>query len=330
LKKIASTRRGLCFLQVLRRSASEYLNWQNEVGARIVDLSGEFVGQRKRRSGCQNSTKPTSSAFRLDASVFAILPRPQKSLPRLRVALAFAQTQRRSQPCFHPFHPALGKASIRRARSAKPASCFHFNRWANRYLMRRWRSPCLTVSGVASNQRLQSSLEILRREVRSCLAKRDAIPGIATTARSCLLRNDSHCVRVARFGRPIRPKSQKHARQPASASLPMTGSQQHQLGGRNVAPAFPLRKPIPPPRAHGGSGRRQTICVCRRRNAVKLAEETTRMSRDLFFAWFLQRTRFVVAAYHVAGRSNCSSKTIHVIAVPAIENKTSVTASSSD
>ena len=47
------------------------------------------------------------------------------------------------------------------------------------------------------------------------------------------------------------------------------------------------------------------------------------MNRVTFICSLLAATLFAGCGYHVAGRSDALPKTIHVIAVPAIENKTS-------
>jgi outer membrane lipopolysaccharide assembly protein LptE/RlpB len=47
------------------------------------------------------------------------------------------------------------------------------------------------------------------------------------------------------------------------------------------------------------------------------------MSRALILCLLLAANTLCGCGYHVAGRSNALPKTIHVIAVPAIENKTS-------
>src|SRR3989442_14113125 len=56
-------------------------------GARIVGLSGEFVGQAEAQIWLPKFDEPASPAFRLDASVFAIPSAPAALIARLAVAL---------------------------------------------------------------------------------------------------------------------------------------------------------------------------------------------------------------------------------------------------
>src|SRR6266487_6771011 len=54
----------------------------------------------------------------------------------------------------------------------------------------------------------------------------------------------------------------------------------------------------------------------------KIGGETTRMSRARSLCLLLAANTLCGCGYHVAGRSNALPKSIHVIAVPALENKT--------
>jgi hypothetical protein len=60
-----------------------------------------------------------------------------------------------------------------------------------------------------------------------------------------------------------------------------------------------------------------------RRKCGKIGREITRMNRVIFNSSLLVLAILCGCGYRVAGRNDALPKTIHVIAVPAIENKTS-------
>jgi hypothetical protein len=60
-----------------------------------------------------------------------------------------------------------------------------------------------------------------------------------------------------------------------------------------------------------------------RRKRGKIGREITRMNRAIFSSSLLALAILSGCGYHVVGRNDALPKTIHVIAVPAIENKTS-------
>jgi outer membrane lipopolysaccharide assembly protein LptE/RlpB len=59
------------------------------------------------------------------------------------------------------------------------------------------------------------------------------------------------------------------------------------------------------------------------RKRGKIGGETTRMNRATVICSLLVATILAGCGYHVVGRNDSLPKTVHVIAVPAIENKTS-------
>jgi len=231
-------------------------------GARIVDLSGEFVGQAEAQIWLPKFDGLASSAFRLDASVFAIPSAPAEIIARLRVALRSLKLSALTAVAFQPVSSSAGKAGIEEL-EAQSGQLLSFQSLGKQVFDAQVAFTMLDRFGVASNQSLQSSLGILRREVRSCL--RNETPSRHCNYCTLLSITERQSLRArCSIGRPIRPKSQKHARRPASASLPMTRLPATSARQEKRHSSFPLRKPIPPPQARGGSGRRQTICVCRR------------------------------------------------------------------
>jgi len=149
----------------------------------------------------------------------------------------------------------------------------------------------------ASNQKLQSSLEILRREVRSCLPNETPSPALqllhapvyygTTVSAYALLNRSADPSEITKAWR-IQPASPS---QPIDRGLPATSARQEKRRSQLATPqadpsnsgawwfwaaADNLRLP-------GGE-------------RGKIGGETTPMSRARFLACFLQRTHFVAVA----------------------------------
>ena len=163
-------------------------------GARIVDLSGEFVGQAEAQIWLPKFDGLASSAFRLDASVFAIPSAPAEIIARLRVALRSLKLSALTAVAFQPVSSSAGKAGIEEL-EAQTGQLLSFQSLGKQVFDGQVAFTMLDRFG-ARNQKLQSSLEILRREVRSCLANETPFPALqllhapvyyGTTVTACAL-----------------------------------------------------------------------------------------------------------------------------------------------
>jgi aspartate-semialdehyde dehydrogenase len=146
-------------------------------GARIVDLSGEFVGQGEAQIWLPKFDELASSAFRLDAKVFAIPSAPAEIITRLLVALRSLKLSALTAVAFQPVSSSAGKAGIEEL-EAQTGQLLSFQSLGKQVFDAQVAFTMLDRFGVASNQKLQSSLEILRREVRSCLANETPFPAL--------------------------------------------------------------------------------------------------------------------------------------------------------
>ena len=163
-------------------------------GARIVDLSGEFVGQAEAQIWLPKFDELASSAFRLDANVFAIPSAPAEIIARLAVALRSLRLSALTAVAFQPVSSSAGKAGIEEL-EAQSGQLLSFQSLGKQVFDAQVAFTMLDRFG-ARNQKLQSSLEILRREVRSCLANETPFPALqllhapvyyGTTVTACAL-----------------------------------------------------------------------------------------------------------------------------------------------
>src|SRR5439155_8003792 len=81
-------------------------------GARIVDLSGEFVGQAEAQIWLQEFDELAGTGCRLDANVFAIPSAPAEIIARLAVALRSLKLRALTAVAFQPVSSSAGKPGI--------------------------------------------------------------------------------------------------------------------------------------------------------------------------------------------------------------------------
>jgi len=164
-------------------------------GARIVDLSGEVVGQAEAQIWLPKFDGLASSAFRLDSNVFAIPSAPAEIIARLSGALRSLKLSALTAVAFQPVSSSAGRAGIEEL-EAQTGQLLSFQPLGKQVFDAQVAFTMLDRFGVASNQKLQSSLEILRREVRSCLPNETPFPALqllhapvyyGTTVTACAL-----------------------------------------------------------------------------------------------------------------------------------------------
>ncbi len=135
-------------------------------GARIVDLSGQSIGQAEAQTWLPKFDELASSAFGKDAKIFAIPSAPAEIIARLAVALRSLELSALIALTFQPVSSSAGKAGIEEL-EAQTGQLFSFQSLGKQVFDAQVAFTMLDRFGGASNQKLQSSLEILRREVRS-------------------------------------------------------------------------------------------------------------------------------------------------------------------
>jgi len=106
---------------------------------------------------------------------------------------------------------------------------------------------------------------------------------------------------------------------------PMNAAPSKSARQENVAPGLAYSA-SPDPSNSGAMvvpGRQRTIMRLPAAERGKIGGETTSHGAHVFFGCFYARNTLCGCGYHVAWALNALPKSIHVIAVPAIENKTS-------
>jgi len=146
-------------------------------GARIVDLSGQSIGQAEAQTWLPKFDELASSAFGKDAKIFAIPSAPAEIIARLAVALRSLKLSALIALTFQPVSSSAGKAGIEEL-EAQTGQLFSFQSLGKQVFDAQVAFTMLDRFGGASNQKLQSSLEILRREVRSCLPMETPSPAL--------------------------------------------------------------------------------------------------------------------------------------------------------
>jgi aspartate-semialdehyde dehydrogenase len=136
--------------------------------ARIIDLSGEFPGHTEVPTWLPKFDDHTALGFRKDASIFAIPSAPAELIARLTIALRSLNQGALTAVAFQPVSSSGGKAGIEEL-EAQTGQLLSFQSLGRQVFDAQVAFTMLDRFGAASSQQLQASLEILRREVRSCL-----------------------------------------------------------------------------------------------------------------------------------------------------------------
>ncbi len=137
-------------------------------GARIVDLSGEFAGHAETRAWLPKFDVAAEAQFNKGASVFAVPSAPAEIIARLTVALRQWNPISLAAVAFQPVSSSAGKPGIQELES-QTGQLLSFQSPGKEVFDAQVAFTMLNRFGASSRHNLQSSLEILRREVRACL-----------------------------------------------------------------------------------------------------------------------------------------------------------------
>src|SRR5579859_42248 len=146
-------------------------------GARIVDLSGEIAGQPDTQTWLSKRNEVDGAPLQKDSKLFAIPSAPAEIIARLAVALNSMKVTALSAVAFQPVSSSAGKAGIEEL-EAQTGQLLTFQPLGKEVFDTQVAFTLLDRFGEASRHRLKSSLEILRREVRSALPEAIRTPAI--------------------------------------------------------------------------------------------------------------------------------------------------------
>ena len=146
-------------------------------GARIVDLSGEFAGHAEAQTWLPKFDVLAGAQFDKDARVFAVPSAPAEIITRLTIALRQWNPGSVTAVAFQPVSSSAGKAGIQEL-EAQTGQLFSFQSLGKEVFDAQVAFTMLDRFGSASRHNLQSSLEILRREVRACLPADMSAPAL--------------------------------------------------------------------------------------------------------------------------------------------------------
>jgi aspartate-semialdehyde dehydrogenase len=131
-------------------------------------LSGEFAGHNNAQMWLPKFEAHATSALRKDADIFVVPSAPAEITARLAIALHSLKLSALTAVAFLPVSSSGGKPGIEEL-ELQTAQLLSFQTLGKQVFDAQVAFTMLDRFGPASNQKLQASLEILRREVRSCL-----------------------------------------------------------------------------------------------------------------------------------------------------------------
>jgi aspartate-semialdehyde dehydrogenase len=146
-------------------------------GARIVDLSGNSAGLAGAQTWLPKFEEHATTTFDKEARIFAVPSAPAEVIARLAMALRSLNPGALTAVAFQPVSSSGGKAGIEEL-EAQTGQLLSFQSLGKQVFDAQVAFTMLDRFGNSSKQRLQSSLEILRREVRSCLLKETQTPAL--------------------------------------------------------------------------------------------------------------------------------------------------------
>lgn len=144
------------------------MHFAQRSGARIVDLSGESALRADAQTWLPGFEEQVSSPFRKDAGIFVVPSAPAEIIARLAIALHSLKPNALTAVAFQPVSSSAGTAGIEELES-QTAQLLSFQTLGKRIFDTQVAFTMLDRFGPASKQDLRASLEIMRREVRSCL-----------------------------------------------------------------------------------------------------------------------------------------------------------------
>ncbi len=150
--------------------------------AHIVDLSGEFPGHAEAQTWLPKfdilaGTPFNTDAFNKDAGIFAVPSAPAEIIARITIALRHWKLSSLTAVAFQPVSSSAGKAGIEELES-QTGQLLSFQSLGKQVFATQAAFTMLDRFGSASRHNLQSWLDILRREVRSCLPSDATIPAM--------------------------------------------------------------------------------------------------------------------------------------------------------
>jgi aspartate-semialdehyde dehydrogenase len=137
-------------------------------GARIVDLSGEFAGHAEGHSWLPKFDDLTGTPFNKDASIFVVPSAAAEIIARLAIALRPFALGELTAVTFQSASSSAGKSGVQELES-QTGQLLSFQPLGKEVFDTQAAFTMLDRFGAASRHNLQTSLHILRREVRSCL-----------------------------------------------------------------------------------------------------------------------------------------------------------------
>jgi aspartate-semialdehyde dehydrogenase len=139
-----------------------------ESGARIVDLSGEVAGRAEAHSWLPKFDDLTGTPFNKDASIFVIPSAAAEIIARLAIALRPFALSELTAATFQSASSSAGKSGVQELES-QTGQLLSFQPLGKEVFDAQVAFAMLDRFGAASRHNLQTSLDILRREVHSCL-----------------------------------------------------------------------------------------------------------------------------------------------------------------
>ena len=164
-------------------------------GARIVDLSGEFAGHPDAHTWLPKLDDFAGIPFNKDASIFVVPSAPAEIIARLTMALRTFKLGALTAVAFQPVSSSAGKSGVQELES-QTGQLLSFQPLGKEVFDAQVAFTMLDRFGAASHHNVQSWLDILRREVRSCLSDDIRTPALqllhapvyyGTTVASCAL-----------------------------------------------------------------------------------------------------------------------------------------------
>jgi len=146
-------------------------------GAHIVDLSGEFAGHPEAQTWLAKFDVLAGAQFNKDAGIFVVPSAPCEIIARLTIALRPWKLSSLTAVAFQPVSSSAGKAGIEELES-QTSQLLSFQSLGKEVFDAQAAFTMLNRFGSASRHNLQSSLDILRREVRSCLPADTLMPAL--------------------------------------------------------------------------------------------------------------------------------------------------------
>jgi aspartate-semialdehyde dehydrogenase len=146
-------------------------------GAYIVDLSGEFAGHAEAQTWLAKFDALAGVQFNKGAGIFVVPSAPAEIIVRLTIALRQWKLSSLTAVAFQPVSSSAGKAGIQELES-QTGQLLSFQSLGKEVFDAQAAFTMLDRFGSSSRHNLQSWLDILRREVRSCLAADTVTPAL--------------------------------------------------------------------------------------------------------------------------------------------------------